>query len=191
MIRFVLIVFLGTTAAACGGSRGAGPAAQGAAADEEVIERGGDRSLGETSRATLTIDATTVTASGTVEVPGDSRLQAAFAMVDAITRAELAKAVAVAIVSLESDIQRDDAAPVLESFHSEVTRALLPTAGPMTHSWQRVRRGNEVVLRLWACTRLPRALLLTTVADAMRARGRDPARAGEVMTHLGDTKAQH
>ncbi len=154
------------------------------AAAEELLERGGDLSLIDADKTGVFVDTTSVTAVGMTEVPGTSRLQAAYALVDAVTRAELAKAVAVAITSLELDITRSDAAPELERSETEATRALLPRLSSMTRGYARVRRGDEVVLRLWARAEVPRAALLEVVTDVLRARGREAGRAEEALSRM-------
>jgi hypothetical protein len=152
---------------------------------EQVLASGGDTAIID---APLSVGQSVVAVSASVEVPGDSRLQAALAMVDAITRAELCKTVAVAIVSLGSDRQVDSAAPEVMSYTAEATRVLLPALPLPAHAWRKVRRGDEVVLVLFGRLEVPRAQLATAVAKVLTARGQPGARADDVVARLAGEK---
>lgn len=118
---------------------------------EDVLERGGELAQARPEQATVAVTADTITVWGITEVPDGSRLQMAFAGVDAITRSELLKAVEVRVTSTETDVESND--PSRRSLTLQTIEAVdgvLPRATPMPHGWVRVRRGNDVVLRVWA-----------------------------------------
>lgn len=125
--------------------------------DGDLLERGGELAQAHPERATVAVTADTVTVWGITEVPDGSRLQMALAGVDAITRAELLKVVEVRVTSTETDVESSDPrhrALTLETV--EAVDGVLDRAAPMPHGWARVRRGDEVVLRLWARLEVPR-----------------------------------
>ncbi len=141
---------------------------------EEVLERGGELAQAHPERATVAVTASTITVWGITEVPDGSRLQMALAGVDAIARSELLKAVEVRVTSAETDVESAD--PSRRSLTLETVEAVegaLPRATPMPHGWARVRRGDEVVLRLWARLEVPResveAALRSVRASALNA----------------------
>jgi hypothetical protein len=138
--RLPLLSLLGTIACAHPGLQG-----------EEVLERGGELAQAHPEQATVAVTADTITVWGITEVPDGSRLQMALAGVDAITRSELLKAVEVRVTSTETDVESND--PSRRSLKLQTIEAVdgvLPRATPMPHGWARVRRGDDVVLRLWA-----------------------------------------
>jgi hypothetical protein len=139
-LPLLLLPLLATVACAHAGLHG-----------EDVLERGGELAQAHPERAAVAVTANTITVWGITEVPDGSRLQMALAGVDAITRAELLKAVEVRVISVETDVESSD--PSHRSLTLETVEAVdgvLPRAAPMPHGWARVRRGDEVVLRLWA-----------------------------------------
>jgi hypothetical protein len=144
---------------------------------EEVLERGGELADSRAERATVTVTPTTVTVWGLTEVPDGSRLQIAFAGVDAITRAELLKAVEVRVAGTVTSVESTD--PNRRSVVVETVEAvdgLLAHSGPLPHGWVRVRRNGEVVIRIWARLEVPRAALETSVRSVLARRGQgDPA----------------
>jgi hypothetical protein len=148
---------------------------------EVVLAAGGE--LGLIDRP-LSANPAMVAVSSSVEVPGDSRLQAALAMVDATTRAELCKTVAVAIVSLETDQQVDGAAPEVMSYTAEATRVLLPALPLPSHAWRKVQREGEVVLVLYGRLEVPVEQLAAAVSKLLTARGKPAGRAAGVVERL-------
>jgi hypothetical protein len=141
---------------------------------EEVLERGGELANAQAERATVTVTAAAVTVWGLTEVPDGSRLQVAFAGVDAITRSELLKAIQVRVASVVTSVESTD--PNRRSVVVETVEAvdgLLARSGPLPHGWVRVRRGGEVVIRIWARLEVPRATLETTVRSVLARRSLD------------------
>jgi hypothetical protein len=132
---------------------------------EEVLERGGELGHERPERA-LEVTAELVRVWGISEVPDGSRLQLALSGVDAITRTELLKAVRVRVQALLVDVQSStsDGRSLSESTTESVS-GVLDRAGPLPHGWARIRRGERVVLRLWARLEVRRA----TLEDALRA----------------------
>ncbi|MBN1961963.1 MAG: hypothetical protein JW841_13540 [Deltaproteobacteria bacterium] len=149
-----------------------------------ILATGGDQSLFNHNLATIIIDDNNITVFGAIEVPGNSRLQAAFAMIDAVTRAELAKAVAVSIVSLEIDVQSDTAKPKITNLQSETTNIFTAKFSPMQRAWQRIQRGDENILALRAKTQISRKIFDQAVTNLMQARGLDLNQSGEVMKRI-------
>lgn len=139
---------------------------------EDVIERGGELADVEAARAPVAVTATSITVWGSSEVPDGSRMQMAFAGVDAITRSELLKAVQVRVASVVTDVDSTD--PRRRSLTVETMETVdgvLSRAGALPHGWARVRRGNETVLRIWARLEIPRAQLETAVRSLLERRG--------------------
>jgi hypothetical protein len=144
---------------------------------EEILERGGELGASRAERATVTVTPTTVTVWGLTEVPDGSRMQMAFAGVDAVTRAELLKAVEVRVTGIVTSVESTD--PHRRSVVVETVEAvdgLLASAGPLPHGWIRVRQNGEVVIRIWARLEVPRASLQTAIRSVLTRRGYgDPA----------------
>lgn len=140
---------------------------------EELLELGGE--LGEQwPERSLELTAEGVRVWGITEVPEGSRLQLALSGVDAITRAELLKAVRVRVESVLLDVQAGDAqrqALVLRTVES--VSGLLDRAGPLPHGWARLRRGDAVVLRLWARLEVARSVLEAALEAPLSSAGGD------------------
>lgn len=159
-------------AIALAASAGCGHAAGGGPAREEVLERGGELAAAEATRATVTVTPASVTVWGLSEVPDGSRMQMAFAGVDAITRAALLKSVEVRISDLVASTESTDEARravVIQTV--ETVDGVLPRATALPHGWARVRRNGEVVLRVWARLEVPRAELEGAVRSVLGRRG--------------------
>lgn len=140
---------------------------------EQVLERGGELAELRADRAPLTVTADTITAWGITEVPDGSRMQMAFAGVDAITRAELLKAIQVRVVGVTTDVESTDPARRSLTVETvEVVDGVLARGGPLPHGWARVRRGTNVVLRVWARLEVPRASVETAVRSVLERHGR-------------------
>jgi hypothetical protein len=147
--------------------------ASGGVRGEEVIERGGELADARAERATVTVTADTITVWGLVEVPDGSRMQAAFAGVDAITRSELLKAVQVRVAEVVTDMDSTDPSRRSITMETmEVVDGVLARGGPLPHGWARIRRGDTVVIRLWARLDLPRAGLENAVRSLLASRGK-------------------
>jgi hypothetical protein len=141
---------------------------------ESVLERGGELANIRVERAVVEVTARSITVWGTSEVPDGSRMQMAFAGVDAITRSELLKVLQVRILSLVTDVESTD--PARRSITDEtfeVVNGVLAHAGSMPHGWARVRRGNETLIRIWARLEVPRATLETAVRSLLERRGKN------------------
>jgi hypothetical protein len=140
---------------------------------EEVLERGGELADARAERATVEVTADTITVWGLTEVPDGSRMQAAFAGVDAITRSELLKAVQVRVAEVVTDVDSTD--PSRRSITAatfEAVDGVLARGGPLPHGWARIRRGDTIVIRLWARLEVPRAGLETAVRSLLESRGK-------------------
>lgn len=151
---------------------------------ESIVDRGGELAALTSLEPTLRFEGDSLVVTGMTEVPGDSRLQAAYAMVDAITRSELAKSIAAHIVSLETDRSTGTGEQAIALYHAEATRALLQLLPQPTHGWQKVRQGDTVILRLFGRVRVPRADILEAVAATLTGRGGDPSKADAVVSAL-------
>jgi hypothetical protein len=150
--------------------------ASGGARGEEILERGGELADVQAERQTVTVTASTVTVWGLTEVPDGSRMQMAFAGVDAIARAELLRVVQVRVAEVVTDVDSTD--PNRRSITMETREAVdgvLASSGPLPHGWARVRRGGEIVIRLWARLEVPRAGLETAVRSLLESRGKPVA----------------
>jgi hypothetical protein len=104
------------------------------------------------------IDARTVHSWGLLEVPDGSRLQAAYAGVDAIARAELLKLVRVRVADLMVSVDSTD--PARRDAYERTLEAVagsLRHGGELQHGWARVQRGSGIVLRVWARLTVARA----------------------------------
>jgi len=77
---------------------------------EEVLEQGGELADVDAARATVSVTADRVVVWGVTEVPDGSRMQMALAGVDAITRAELLKAIEVRVSGVVTSVESKDPA---------------------------------------------------------------------------------
>jgi hypothetical protein len=136
-----------------------------------VLERGGELAEGWPQRS-LELTAEVVRVWGISEVPDGSRLQLALSGVNAITRAELLKAVRVRVQSVLADARSEDAQRLSLST-TESVAGVLDRAGPLPHGWARIRRGDEVVLRLWARLEVPRPALEAALRAPLASAGAD------------------
>lgn len=145
---------------------------------EEVLERGGELREQWPERS-LEVTEERVRVWGISEVPEGSRLQLALSGVDAITRAELLKAVRVRVQAVLLDVessaaQRGAAGPETLSLQiTESVSGMLDRAGPLPHGWARIRRGDRVVLRLWARLDVQRSALEAALRAPLSRAGRD------------------
>jgi hypothetical protein len=125
-----------------------------------VLARGGELGAVSLDDTNVTITDSTVTVWGVIEVPDGSRLQATYAGVDAIARAELLKLIRVRVADVMVSIDSTD--PLRRAAHEhtvEVVGGALRHAGTPRHGWERVLRGEQIMLRVWARLRVPRAEL--------------------------------
>jgi hypothetical protein len=137
-------------------------------AGDAILDSGGELAGAAPERAAVVVTPEQVTVWGSAEVPDGSRLQVAYAGVDAITRSELLKAVQVRVTSVLTDLESTEPARrtlVLETV--EAVDGELAGVGPLPHGWARVRRGNSVVLRVWARLDVSRARLERAVRPTL------------------------
>jgi hypothetical protein len=111
---------------------------------------------------------------GMTEVPVGSRMQAAEAMVDAITRAELLKLVRVGVASLELDVESGSRREI-EVSTVEAVQAKLPSATVIQHGWQQ----DGDLLRLVGRLEVSRELLEATFSENLA-----PPVAAAIVAHL-------
>jgi len=140
---------------------------------EVLLGRGGELALEGRPAATVGGEGENLVAWASTEVPGNSRLQAALAMVDAIVRAELLKAVQVGVASVETVDASSGAGGdklAASSAASEVAKGLLPNLPIPQHAWLKVRRDNAEILRLYARLEVNRAAVTTAVQQALSKR---------------------
>jgi hypothetical protein len=145
---------------------------------EEVLERGGELADVDAARATVSVTADRVVVWGVTEVPDGSRMQMALAGVDAITRSELLKAIEVRVSGVVTSVESSDPAGrsvVVETV--EAASGVLSQTGPLPHGWARVRRGDKIVLRLWARLDVPRTILESAIRAAVARAGQGDATA--------------
>jgi hypothetical protein len=141
---------------------------------EEVLATGGE--LGAAfPPTTVVVDDDSVSAWGVTEVADGSRLQLAYSGADAIARAELLKTVRVRITSVLVDVSNSHAQRQLVAVTMESVSGTFDRAGPLPHGWARVRRGDDVVLRVWAKLRVPRAALTAALQAPVADAGGDPS----------------
>ena len=140
---------------------------------ETLLSRGGDLPLEGRPSATVKQEGPNLVTWASTEVPGDSRLQAALAMVDAIVRSELLKAVQVGVASVETvDASAGSGGEKLSitSSAAEVAKGLLPKLPLPQHAWLKVRRDGAEVLRLYARLEVNRTTVTTAVQEALSKR---------------------
>lgn len=157
----------------CSATQSAGAAAL---PGEVVLERGGE--LGEQwPERSLEVTGEVVRVWGVSEVPDGSRLQLALSGVAAITRAELLKAVRVRVEAVLLDVEvggEHAVSPQAISLQTtESVSGVLDRGRPLPHGWARIRRGDEVVLRLWARLEVARPALEGALRAPLRSTGTD------------------
>jgi hypothetical protein len=131
-----------------------------------VLERGGELSEVTVDMTKVTVTPHAVTLWGVIEVPDGSRMQAAYAGVDAVARSEFLKLIRVRVADVMVSVESTEPARRTAFEHTfEAVGGVVRHAGTPQHGWERVQRGDQIVLRVWACLRIPRADL----EDALRA----------------------
>ncbi len=146
-------------------------------AEPAVLERGGPHGAQAVSGDVpdVVAEGGRVVAWGMTEVPGDSRLSAALAAVEAVTRSELAQYVAVEVESLMEDRLASDGRRAVRDETRARVQAVLRGEVSVTTGWAKLRRGDAVVLRLVGRTELGagrlRALVSGLAAGADAPRG--------------------
>ncbi|MEL6759959.1 MAG: hypothetical protein AAFP04_06110 [Myxococcota bacterium] len=100
------------------------------------------------------------------EVPASSRRQAAFAMVDAIARAELLKVLRVGVESVALDYETNLGELELQQISSESTAGVVLEAGPSPHGYRFLRRDGEDKLQVWTRLRVPVEMVSSSVQQA-------------------------
>jgi hypothetical protein len=183
------------------GSGSAQSSAPAPAPREEVISSGGELSFAQIPAASIQRANGEIVAWGLAEVPGDSRLQAALALVDANVRAELLSAIRVGIASslevntassstrdAQSGTQSRESQQVVERV-VQTTAGLLPSLAPIQHGWRKIRRDGVVVLQLCARIVAPEEALLASLRSSMPGAEDPAARARALLDRLGTGRA--
>lgn len=141
---------------------------QGTAAFGHMLERGDTLADVRVEEMTAHITESTVSAWGLLEVPDGSRLQTAYAGVDAIARAELLKLVRVRVAGVMVSVDSSD--PARRYAYERTVEAVagsLRRAGNVQHGWARVRQAERIVLRVWAQLTVPRADVEAALAASL------------------------
>jgi hypothetical protein len=162
--------------AGCGTTASSGPQSG------DVLQTGGEVRVADMPARNIEVGETALVVWGMTEVPGNSRMQAAEAMVDAITRAELLKFVQVGVGSMQLDVVVVDGEVThqqIELITVEVVQAKLPSATLIQHGWEKVPGDNGITLRLVGRLEVSRELFRETLAESM-----PPAQADAIITHL-------
>jgi hypothetical protein len=123
-----------------------------------TIARGDELADVAVDAMAVRIEARSVSSWGMLEVPDGSRLQAAYAGVDAIARAELLKLVRVRVADVMVSVDSTD--PTRRDAYERTIEAVagsLRNGGEVQHGWARVQRGSGIVLRVWARLTVARA----------------------------------
>jgi len=123
-----------------------------------TLERGGTLAEVQFDQMKVHVTDRTVSTWGLLEVPEGSRLQAAYAGVDAIARAELLKLVRVRVAGVMVSVDSTD--PARRDAYErtvEVVAGSLRRAGATQHGWEREQQGSRVILRIWSRLTVPRA----------------------------------
>jgi hypothetical protein len=121
---------------------------------EDVIAHGGD--LAGPPERTIAKEEAELAAYGFSEVPGDSRLQAAFALADANARAELVKYARVRVQDSLKSLSTESSEQI-ETRTKEMSSGFLSVLSLPQHGWRKLKRGSEVVLQVWSRICLPQA----------------------------------
>ncbi|MET0286539.1 MAG: hypothetical protein ABW352_18800 [Polyangiales bacterium] len=124
----------------------------------DVLERGGELGKVDVAETKLEVSDSTVTAWGVLEVPDGSRMQATYAGVDAIARAELLKFIRVRVASVMVSVESSD--PARNDAYERIVESVsgsLRHAGTTKHAWERVQHPDRVILRVWSRLTVPRA----------------------------------
>ncbi len=100
------------------------------------------------------------------EVPAGSRRQAAFAMVDAIARAELLKVLRVGVKTIALDYETSLGELQLQQISSESAAGVVLQAGPSPHGYRFLRRDGEDKLQVWTRLRVPIEMLSSSMERA-------------------------
>ncbi len=169
---------------------GAPPSSQSPVATEQstkaeqdiVLERGGELGPEVLFGPTLVVGDSEVIAVGMSELPADSRLQMAFAGVDAIVRAEVAKALLVSVEELDLDVSSNKQGLVnAERVGSEIAHSVLPQLPSPRRGWMRIRRGETELLVVFAELTVDKAALTDAVARTLARLGHNSERAPRVV----------
>jgi hypothetical protein len=121
-----------------------------------VLARGGELGGVSLEDKKAIITNTTVSVWGVIEVPDGSRMQATYAGVDAITRSELLKLIRVRIQ--DEVVSVDSTDPARRDVYERTVESVagsLRGAGEKAYGWERVQRGEQVVLRVWSRLSVP------------------------------------
>jgi hypothetical protein len=132
-----------------------------------VLERGGELAEVRVDMTNVTVTQSAVTLWSVLEVPDGSRKQAAYAGVDAVARSELLKLIRVRVTDVMVSVESTDPARSAAYEHTfEAVGGVIRHAGTPLHGWERVQRGEQNVLRVWARLTVPRAELESALVAA-------------------------
>ncbi|MEE8409534.1 MAG: hypothetical protein V3T05_08010 [Myxococcota bacterium] len=140
---------------------------------DDVVARGGELRVEEMPGAGVQVTEEGLVVWAMTELPGNSRMQAAHAAIDAITRAELIKFLEVHVASLMEDVATDDAQHI-ELTTVEAVHGTIIGSAPIRHGWVKARREGDIVLRLVARMDVPKAMLENAITSEPRLAGDAP-----------------
>lgn len=144
----------------------------------DVLDAGGAIRVADMPARNIEVGEAGLVVWGMTEVPANSRMQAAEAMVDAVTRAELLKFVQVGVGSFQLDVEMEKNGVTIQQIElitAEVIQAKLPSASLIQHGWEK----TPEILRLVGRLEVSRQLLRDTFAEKLPA-----AQADAIVTHL-------
>ncbi len=146
------------------GCASSGEKANAAHYGDDLVARGGELRVEEMPAAGVQATEEGLVVWAITELPGSSRMQAAHAVIDAITRAELIKYLEVRVASLMKDVATDDAQRI-ELTTAEAVRGKITGSAPIRHGWVKVRSEGDIVLRLVARMDVPKAMLENAITS--------------------------
>ncbi len=131
---------------------------------DDVVARGGELRVEDMPAAGVQVTETGIVVWALTELPGNSRMQAAHAAIDAITRAELLKYFEVRVASLMEDFASDKAQRI-KLTTAEAVRGKITGSAPIRHGWVKARSEGEIVLRLVARMQVSRSMLEKVITE--------------------------
>ncbi|MEY4508593.1 MAG: hypothetical protein RLZZ450_715 [Pseudomonadota bacterium] len=151
-----------------------------------VLERGGELGDVTVAQTNVTVSKSAITVWGVMEVPAGARMQAAYAGVDAIARAELLKVIRVRVADVMVSVESTKPAETTAFEHTfEAVKGVIRHAEAPLHGWERVLRGDETILRIWARLTVPRADLESSL-QAVQGAG-DVALPADILDELSSS----
>jgi hypothetical protein len=130
----------------------------------DVVARGGPLRPESMPAANVTVGRDAIVVWAVTELPGNSRMQAAHAAIDAITRAELLKHLEVRVASGMADVASDELQRI-KLVTAEAVRGRLAGSVPIEHGWVKLRRPDRIVLKLVARMVVPKTVLEKAVTE--------------------------